>query len=450
MFKRILIANRGEIALRIIRTCKFLGIESVSVYSTADRDSEHVRMADYSVCIGDATPHSSYLNNTAIISAAELTRCDAIHPGYGFLSENALFAEQCEASGFHFIGPNSKSIALMGNKISAIEAVKPFGIEGVPGISIHDQSHDELVEICNQIGFPVLVKSAFAGGGRGMRVVNHASELNTQIKEAKREAEHACKNATVYIEKYLKTPRHIEMQVLADASGNVLVLGERDCSVQRRYQKIIEEAPAINLPEQLLNQLRQKVIRATTELGYIGAGTFEFLYQDEAFYFIEMNTRLQVEHPTTEEVFGIDIVQKQIEIAAGHALTVADLSTTGHAIECRLVAEHPITQMPSPGKITKLRLPGGANVRVESDLYQGKTVTPYYDPMIAKIISYGTDRNCAIRRMKIALNELIVEGFDTNRDILLDILNQNWFIQQDTHTNTLTKHMETNKNEITT
>ena len=447
MFKRILVANRGEIALRIIRACQELNIETVAVYSTADRDAEHVRCADHAICIGESAPSKSYLNASVIISAAELVGADAIHPGYGFLAENALFAEMCEASGFHFIGPKPESISLMGDKISAIKALKPFGIEPVPGSSDFD-SDKSLAQCADAIGYPVLIKSAFAGGGRGMRIVTSAKELPQAMKEAELEAEHACQNRTVYVEKYLESPRHIEFQVLSDAFGNVLILGERDCSIQRRYQKIIEEAPALNLPDDQLKTLHGKITKALQSLSYIGAGTLEFLYQDGHFYFIEMNTRLQVEHPVTEEIFDVDIVKEQINIASGHTLSIINPKQNGHAIECRIVAEDPVKGIPSPGVITQLRLPGGPGVRIESDLYQGQMVSPYYDPMICKIVVHAKTRDDAIKRMQCALSHLLIEGISTNREALIDIIQQSWYKNLKSTTHSLNSHFKAAKDVI--
>lgn len=436
MFKRILVANRGEIALRIIRACKKLNIETVAVYSLADQGSEHVRLSDHAICIGPAPVSESYLNIPAIISAAEITQADAIHPGYGFLAENEQFAEICEKSNIHFIGPSSKSIALMGNKISAIETLRPFGILPVPGSSNTHTLSQALAE-ADKIGFPVLIKSAFAGGGRGMRIVHQHSEFEGAYHEAKTEAKHACDNETVYLEKYLNKPRHIEFQVISDTFGCAQLLGERDCSIQRRYQKIIEEGPVTNIPTAIIEPIREKLIAATQQLKYKGVGTYEFLYQDDTFYFIEMNTRLQVEHTVTEAAFNIDLCKSQIEIAAGKALSPAPFPTQ-YAIECRIVAENTSTGTPSPGTITKLRLAGGAHIRIESELYQGIQITPYYDPMIMKIIATGLTRADAITTLQQALRELLIEGIDTNIQQLQCILSQPWFLSQSFHTNILT------------
>jgi acetyl-CoA carboxylase biotin carboxylase subunit len=441
MFKRILIANRGEIALRIIRACKKLNIETVAVYSTADKDAEHVRISDHAICIGQAPVSESYLNIPAIISATQITQSDAIHPGYGFLAENAKFAEICRQSNIQFIGPSPESIALMGNKISAIQALTPYGILPVPGSS-KTQTLEQAKTEAERIGYPVLIKSAFAGGGRGMRIVHKSADFECAYHEAKTEAKHACDNETIYLEKYLDQPRHIEFQVISDHHGHVQLLGERDCSIQRRYQKIIEEGPVTNIPKEIIEPIREKLIRATHELKYHGVGTYEFLYQDETFYFIEMNTRLQVEHTVTEAAFNTDLCKSQIEIAAGHPLKEAPKATS-HAIECRIVAENTLTGSPSPGTITKLRLAGGANVRIESELYQGIQITPYYDPMIMKVIASGDSRADAIKNMQQALSEILIEGIDTNISQLRFILNQPWFASQTIHTNTLTKTQET-------
>jgi acetyl-CoA carboxylase biotin carboxylase subunit len=440
MFKRILIANRGEIALRIIRACKKLNIETVAIYSVADKNAEHVRISDHAICIGQAPVSESYLNIPAILSAAQITKADAIHPGYGFLAENAKFAEICEKSNICFIGPNSASIALMGNKISAIKALQAFDILPVPGSS-QTNTLDLAKSEAHRIGYPVLIKAAFAGGGRGMRIVKNATDFDLAYHEAKIEAKHACDNETIYIEKYLNEPRHIEFQVISDHYGHVELLGERDCSIQRRYQKIIEEGPVTNIPMAVIQPIREKLKLATQKLGYHGVGTYEFLYQDNTFYFIEMNTRLQVEHTVTEEAFNIDLCKWQILIAAGKPFQMTT-KPLRYAIECRIVAENTKLGTPSPGIITKIRLPGGANIRIESELYQGIQITPYYDPMIMKVIASGDTRADALINMRQALNELLIQGIDTNISQLQLVLNQPWFITQAIHTNILTAAKE--------
>jgi len=413
MMEKILIANRGEIALRILRACRELDIKTVAVHSEADRDLKHVRLADEAVCIGPAPSVDSYLNIPAIISAAEVTDAVGIHPGYGFLSENADFAERVEKSGFVFIGPRPETIRLMGDKVSAIEAMKAAGVPTVPGSGAPP---DENLRIARDIGYPVIIKAAGGGGGRGMRVVHSEAALLNAISLTKSEAQAAFGNDTVYMEKFLENPRHIEFQVLADEHGNAVHLGERDCSMQRRHQKVIEEAPAPGITPELRAEMGERCAEACRRIGYRGAGTFEFLYQDGEFYFIEMNTRLQVEHPVTEQVTGIDLVRAQILVAAGEPLpfTQADIQIRGHAIECRINAEDPQTFMPCPGTITQYHVPGGPGVRVDSHLYNGYTVPPYYDSMIGKLITYGDSRASALARMRIALSEMVIDGIKTN------------------------------------
>lgn len=425
MFNKILIANRGEIALRILRSCKELGIQTVAVHSTADRDLKHVRLADESVCIGPAPSVDSYLNIPAIISAAEVTESAAIHPGYGFLAENADFAERLEQSGFVFIGPRSDSIRLMGDKVSAIKAMKESGVPCVPGSDGPiGNDENETLRTAKDVGFPVIIKATAGGGGRGMRVVHNEADLLNYIALTRSEAAAAFGNDVVYIEKYLENPRHVEIQVLADEHGNAIHLGERDCSMQRRHQKVLEEAPAPGISEQLRQKIGSRCAEACKVIGYRGAGTFEFLYENGEFYFIEMNTRVQVEHPVTEMITGVDIIKEQIRVAAGKPLTHSqqDIKIRGHAIECRLNAEDPNSFMPSPGVITQYHAPGGLGVRVDSHIYNGYRVPPYYDSMIGKLIVHGETRETAIARMLTALNECVIEGIKTNIPLQQDIV----------------------------
>ncbi|MGB0847953.1 MAG: acetyl-CoA carboxylase biotin carboxylase subunit [Thiolinea sp.] len=417
MLKKVLIANRGEIALRILRACREMGIKTVAVHSTADRDLKHVRLADESVCIGPARSTDSYLNIPALISAAEVTNADAIHPGYGFLSENADFAERVESSGFVFIGPRADTIRLMGDKISAKAAMQKANVPCVPGSGgAIPEDTEECMALAESIGYPVIIKATGGGGGRGMRVVNQASELLSSIEMTQSEAKAAFGNDVVYMEKYLGTPRHIEFQVLADEHGNAIHLCERDCSMQRRHQKVVEEAPAPGLSDEARQQIGEVVANACREINYRGAGTFEFLYENGSFYFIEMNTRLQVEHPVTELITGIDLVKQQLLVAAGEPLQIRqeDIQPQGHAIECRINAEDPNTFAPSPGEITRYHVPGGLGVRVDSHIYAGYKVPPYYDSMIGKLIVHGEDRETAINRMNGALTEMVIEGIKTN------------------------------------
>ena len=412
-----MIANRGEIALRILRACKELGIKTVAVHSTADRDLKHVLLADETVCIGPAPSVKSYLNIPAIIAAAEVTGADAIHPGYGFLSENADFAEQVECSGFTFIGPTADVIRLMGDKVSAIKAMKKAGVPCVPG-SDGPVGSDiaKNKEIAKRIGYPIIIKASGGGGGRGMRVVRSEDALEESIAMTKAEAKAAFNNDMVYMEKYLENPRHVEIQVLADTHGNAIYLAERDCSMQRRHQKVVEEAPAPGITEEVRRDIGTRCANACIEIGYRGAGTFEFLYENGEFYFIEMNTRIQVEHPVTEMITGVDLVKEQLRIAAGLPLSYKqeDIKVKGHAIECRINAEDPKTFLPSPGKVVHLHSPGGLGVRWDSHVYGGYTVPPHYDSMIAKLITYGDTRDVAIRRMQNALSETIIDGIKTN------------------------------------
>jgi len=417
MLTKVVIANRGEIALRILRACRELGIKTVAVHSTADRDLKHVRLADESVCIGPPASKDSYLNIPAVISAAEVTDAVAIHPGYGFLSENADFAEQVEKSGFVFIGPRPETIRLMGDKVSAIRAMQKAEVPCVPGSdgSLSDDIEENL-HIAHHIGYPVIIKASGGGGGRGMRVVHSEAALASAISLTRSEAAAAFGNDMVYMEKYLENPRHIEFQVLADEYGNTVHLGERDCSMQRRHQKVIEEAPAPGLSKLLRNKIGERCAQACREIGYRGAGTFEFLYEDGEFYFIEMNTRVQVEHPVTEMVTGIDIVREQLLIASGETLSFQqkDVRIQGHAIECRINAEDPTTFMPSPGLITRYHAPGGLGVRVDTHLYSEYRVPPYYDSMIGKLITFSDTRDSAIARMCVALDEMVIDGIKTN------------------------------------
>ncbi|MCO4205478.1 acetyl-CoA carboxylase biotin carboxylase subunit [Aeromonas taiwanensis] len=425
MLDKVVIANRGEIALRILRACKELGIKTVAVHSTADRELKHVLLADETICIGKPASGESYLNVPAIIAAAEVTGAVAIHPGYGFLSENADFAEVVEKSGFIFIGPRAETIRLMGDKVSAIEAMKKAGVPCVPGSDGPvDNDAKRNAAIAKRIGYPVIIKAAGGGGGRGMRVVRNEAELAGAIALTKSEAGQFFKNDMVYMEKYLENPRHIEIQVLADGQGTALYLGERDCSMQRRHQKVVEEAPAPGITDEMRKFIGERCVRACLEIGYRGAGTFEFLYENGEFYFIEMNTRIQVEHPVTEMVTGVDLIKEQLRIAAGQPLSITqqDIRLRGHAIECRINAEDPATFLPSPGLIQRFHAPGGLGVRWESHIYAGYKVPPYYDSMIGKLICYGENRDVAIARMRHALDELVVEGIKTNIALQKEIM----------------------------
>src|SRR3569833_1826319 len=436
MFEKILIANRGEIALRIHRACREMGIKTVVVHSEADRDAKYVKLADASVCIGPAASSSSYLSMPAIISAAEGTDAEAIHPGYGFLSENADCAERVEKSGFVFIGPRSDSIRLMGDKVSAKLALIKAGVPCVPG-SDGELPDDpkEIIRIARKIGYPVIIKAAGGGGGRGMRVVHTEAALLSAVTMTKTEAGAAFSNPEVYMEKYLENPRHIEIQVLADECKNAVWLGERDCSMQRRHQKVIEEAPAVGIPRKIIEKIGDRCAEACRKMGYRGAGTFEFLYENGEFYFIEMNTRIQVEHPVTEMITGIDLVQEQIRIAAGEKLRFRqrDVELKGHAIECRINAEDPFKFTPSPGKILAWHAPGGPGIRVDSHAYAGYYVPPHYDSMVGKVIAYGVSCDQAIRRMQIALSEMVVEGIMTNIPLHRDLMVDGRFIEGGTN-----------------
>lgn len=430
MLDKVVIANRGEIALRILRACREMGIKTVAVHSTADTNLKHVLLADETVCIGPPPSSESYLNMPAIVSAAEVTDSVAVHPGYGFLSENADFAERVETSGYVFIGPEARSIRLMGDKVSAIRAMKEVGVPTVPGSDgpLGDNA-EENARMAREIGYPIIIKAAGGGGGRGMRVVQTEASLSNAITLTQSEARSAFGNDVVYMEKYLERPRHVEVQILADNHGNAIHLGERDCSMQRRHQKVIEEAPAPGITEEQRQAIGERCVRACQEMGYRSAGTFEFLYQDGEFYFIEMNTRVQVEHPVTELVTGVDIVREQLRIASGEKLsyTQDDISVRGHAMECRINAEDPKTFMPSPGMVQLYHAPGGPGVRVDSHLYSGYKVPPYYDSLIGKLIVHGGDRQQAIARMRNALSEIVIEGIKTNVPLHQEIFQHSAF-----------------------
>ncbi len=431
MIEKILIANRGEIALRVLRACKEMGIKTVAVHSEADANLKHVLLADESVCIGPAASSESYLNVPAIIAAAEITDAEAIHPGYGFLSENADFAERVEESGFVFMGPKAETIRIMGDKVQAIRAMVASGVPTVPGSGGPlGENDNENKEVAKKIGYPIIIKASGGGGGRGMRVVHTEANLIKSIALTKSEAGSFFGNPEVYMEKFLENPRHVEIQILADGQGNAIHLGERDCSMQRRHQKVVEEAPAPGITEEQRQRIGKSCVDACVEIGYRGAGTFEFLYENGEFYFIEMNTRLQVEHPVTEQVTGIDLVKAQIQIAMGLPLQIKqeDVKITGHAIECRVNAENPSKNfMPSPGVIERLHLPGGLGVRWDSHIYTGYPVPPHYDSMIGKLICFGSDRETAIRRMDVALHELIIKGIETNIQMQGEIMNDKGF-----------------------
>ncbi|MBH9418275.1 acetyl-CoA carboxylase biotin carboxylase subunit [Pseudomonas aeruginosa] len=425
MLEKVLIANRGEIALRILRACKELGIKTVAVHSTADRELMHLSLADESVCIGPAPATQSYLQIPAIIAAAEVTGATAIHPGYGFLAENADFAEQIERSGFTFVGPTAEVIRLMGDKVSAKDAMKRAGVPTVPGSDGPlPEDEETALAIAREVGYPVIIKAAGGGGGRGMRVVYDESELIKSAKLTRTEAGAAFGNPMVYLEKFLTNPRHVEVQVLSDGQGNAIHLGDRDCSLQRRHQKVIEEAPAPGIDENARQEVFARCVQACIEIGYRGAGTFEFLYENGRFYFIEMNTRVQVEHPVSEMVTGVDIVKEMLRIASGEKLSIRqeDVVIRGHALECRINAEDPKTFMPSPGKVKHFHAPGGNGVRVDSHLYSGYSVPPNYDSLVGKVITYGADRDEALARMRNALDELIVDGIKTNTELHKDLV----------------------------
>jgi len=431
MIEKLVIANRGEIALRIQRACRELGIRTVAVHSEADRDLKHVRLADESVCIGPAASADSYLQTPTIISAAEITDAVAIHPGYGFRSENADFAERVEESGFIFVGPKSETIRLMGDKITAINAMKTAGVPCVPGSDGPlNEDKKRTLQLAQKIGYPVIIKASGGGGGRGMRVVNSEAALLNAIALTQAEAGSTFGNDTVYMEKYLQNPRHVEFQVLADTHGNAVHLGERDCSMQRRHQKVVEEAPAPEITEELRSRIGERCAEACRRIGYRGAGTFEFLYENGEFYFIEMNTRVQVEHPVTEMITGVDIVKEQLLIASGEKLayTQSDIEIRGHAIECRINAEDAESFIPCPGTITRLHLPGGPGIRVDTHIYAGYRVPPYYDSMIGKLIAHGENRGAAIARMRTALSEMVIDGIKTNIPLHQEIMKDQKFI----------------------
>ena len=448
MLTKIVIANRGEIALRILRACHALGIKTVAVHSTVDRNLKHVAMADESVCIGPAPSVESYLNIPAIIAAAEVTDAQAIHPGYGFLSENADFAERVESSGFVFIGPTANVIRMMGDKVEAINAMKSAGVPCVPGSGgpLGDDGEENL-RIAKDIGYPVIIKAAGGGGGRGMRVVREPGALLSSIATTKAEAKAAFNNDMVYMEKFLENPRHVEIQVLSDGQGNAIHLGERDCSMQRRHQKVVEEAPAPGITPEMRAEIGKVCVEACLRIGYRGAGTFEFLFENGRFYFIEMNTRIQVEHPVTELVTGIDLVREQLLIASGEKLKIKqeDVVLRGHAIECRINAEDPETFLPSPGLIKHFHAPGGPGVRVDSHIYEGYKVPPNYDSMIGKLIVHGATRTQAISRMKVALSEMIVDGIKTNVPLQQRIMSDIGFQQGGTNIHYLEKRLQERK-----
>ena len=432
MFDKVLIANRGEIALRVQRACREMGIKTVVVHSEPDREATYVKLADESVCIGPASSALSSLNVPAIISAAEVTDAQAIHPGYGFLSENADFAERVEQSGFVFIGPKAQTIRLMGDKVSAKRAMQESGVPCVPGSNGALPSDPKaILKIAKEVGYPVIIKAAGGGGGRGMRVVHTEAALLNAVQMTQQEAQTAFGNSTVYLEKFLENPRHVEIQILSDSFGNAIYLGERDCSMQRRNQKVLEEAPAPLIERKHIQKIGERCAKACQKIGYRGAGTFEFLYENGEFYFIEMNTRVQVEHPVTELISGVDIVQEQIRVAAGEKLRFAqkDIALKGHAIECRINAEDPFTFVPSPGQISFYHPPGGPGIRVDSHIYQGYTVPPYYDSMVAKVIAYGDTRKQAIRRMRIALSEMHIQGIKTNIPLHQELMSDARFLE---------------------
>ncbi|MDA1058182.1 MAG: acetyl-CoA carboxylase biotin carboxylase subunit [Proteobacteria bacterium] len=444
MLEKVLIANRGEIALRILRACREMGIRTVAVHSTADEDAMHVRLADETVCIGPPSAAESYLNIPAIISAAEITDADAIHPGYGFLSENANFASIVEEHGITFVGPTSEHIRLMGDKVVAKETAKRLGIPVVPGSAGAITNDVEALQTAHEIGFPVIVKASAGGGGRGMKVAHTPEQMSEVLSTARAEAKSAFGNDTLYMEKYLETPRHIEIQVIGDSHGNAVHLGERDCSMQRRHQKILEEAPSPALNAKSRAEIGERVANAIRELGYRGVGTVEFLYENGEFFFIEMNTRIQVEHPVTEMITGIDLVREQLRIASGAPLSFGqeDVHINGHAIECRINAENAKTFTPNPGKVTDFHVPGGFGVRIDSALYNGYTIPPYYDSLVAKLIVHGANRNECLMRLRRSLMEFVVGGVDTTIPLHLDLINNKDFIDGTYNIHWLEKYIQ--------
>ena len=444
MFEKVLIANRGEIALRLHRACREMGIRTVAVHSTADADAMHVRLADEAVCIGPPSAIESYLNIPTILAAAEITGSDGIHPGYGFLSENADFAQIVEEHGYTFIGPSEQHIKIMGDKIQAKKTVQELGIKVVPGSDGAITDPEEARALADDMGYPVLIKAASGGGGRGMKVVHQASEIKTSLEAARTECKAAFNDDAVYIEKYLKNPRHIEVQILGDGTGKVIHLGERDCSLQRRNQKVLEEAPSPALNAATRTNIGQVVVDALSKIKYTSLGTVEFLYEEGEFYFIEMNTRLQVEHPVTEAITGIDLVREQIRIAAGAPLSFdqKDIRFSGHAIECRINAEHPKTFVPSPGQVGDFHAPGGLGVRVDSGLYAGYRIPPYYDSLIAKLVVHGATRNDCLMRLNRALGEFVIDGIEVNIPLHRDLIQQQNFIDGDYHIHWLEQFLD--------
>ncbi len=444
MFEKVLIANRGEIALRLHRACREMGIRTVAVHSTADADAMHVRLADEAVCIGPPSAIESYLNIPTILAAAEITGSDGIHPGYGFLSENADFAQIVEEHGYTFIGPSEQHIKIMGDKIQAKKTVRELGIKVVPGSDGAITDPEEARALADDMGYPVLIKAASGGGGRGMKVVHQASEIKTSLEAARTECKAAFNDDAVYIEKYLKNPRHIEVQILGDGTGKVIHLGERDCSLQRRNQKVLEEAPSPALNAATRTNIGQVVVDALSKIKYTSLGTVEFLYEEGEFYFIEMNTRLQVEHPVTEAITGIDLVREQIRIAAGAPLSFdqKDIRFSGHAIECRINAEHPKTFVPSPGQVGDFHAPGGLGVRVDSGLYAGYRIPPYYDSLIAKLVVHGATRNDCLMRLNRALGEFVIDGIEVNIPLHRDLIQQQNFIDGDYHIHWLEQFLD--------
>ena len=430
MFEKVLIANRGEIAVRILRACKDLGIQTVAVYSTADKEAMHVKMADESVCIGPSQSKESYLNIPSIIAACEISGADAVHPGYGFLSENSSFVEKLNAHNISFIGPSSNHIKTMGDKILAKKTAEEYGIPVIPGSDGEVKDLEEATQTGEKIGYPIIIKASAGGGGRGMVVVHNADDLEASIKKAKTEADKSFDNDTIYIEKYLQNPKHIEIQIIGDNFGNMIHLGERDCSMQRRNQKLLEETPSKVIDSKTRNYIGELTVNALTKIGYSGVGTVEYLYEDNKFYFMEMNTRLQVEHPVTEEITNFDLVKEQILVAANQKLLKkqSEIKFFGHSIECRINAEDPVNFIPSPGKIINFHTPGGPGVRVDSGCYSGITIPPYYDSMIAKLIVFGEDRDSCLARLERALGEFVVEGIKTTIPFYLDIIKEEEFL----------------------